>query len=744
MAEVLKALWLVSALVALPAAAENLQDPLPPVHGGLGLRSCAGPFIGAGTAPGTCGPVPGAWLAPGAAATNLGFAPLPHVASQAALALAAGFLGTVVRGGWAAPGDGGAATYVWSASACSLNAGAGDGGSQAPAAGGGCWTLDPGHADSDVRVWGAVCDKSTDDTAAFNAAVASGRRTITVPPGCYIAGTVTLGQNQTLNGTGQWAGGWKSNNDYKAIANLILGPSARIVSGAGATSYTVTTNSSVQNMVVVASNYANPQTLRDAYNAARAFTGTAIICQTADFAIRNTLLVGFQYPVIATNNGMVSLCDRLVMDQVQGDNTNGLIFQQSGGVNQASADVPRLTNIEWFPFTTFVPGGGGQYEALAIANVSSQAGLFEITLASVPPTPLTTGDIVQIGPTTGMPTLYSSEPGTGWPITVIDSTHFTLNGSAFAGSYSVAPAAYFSALWRAGVGFSATNGTATNISNYFAQSYQTAYYVGTNTGMVTCSACVSEWQPETVAPPQSIGIDLEGNTWRNTFVGGSVVAGIGARVNSTDGWPQAFVGMNSIAGLSYVLKVDGGAAQVVGGSLFPLASASIYLGASGSLCLQLSNYGGAPLTGSLTNLGCAVAGSIYANGAVVAGQAASPGATNQMVVNNQASTSGTRASVLAQTPSAAVIVQQDEAGKVGSLYSGPGDTGGLTVDAQGGPATLQSDTGDVNVTATSGNVLITPSSGAGHYAQILNLATSCASIPSGAIYNSGGALRVCP
>ena len=75
MAEVLKAVWLggvaLAALAALPAAAENLQDPLPPVHGGLGLRSCTGPYIGNGVSPGTCGPVPGAWLAPGAAAENL-------------------------------------------------------------------------------------------------------------------------------------------------------------------------------------------------------------------------------------------------------------------------------------------------------------------------------------------------------------------------------------------------------------------------------------------------------------------------------------------------------------------------------------------------------------------------------------------------------------------------------------------------------------------------------------------------
>ena len=69
MAAILRSLLL--ALLALsPAAAETLQDPLPPVHGGTGLRSCTGVPVGSGGAF-ACGMVPAGWLGgsvPGAGA----------------------------------------------------------------------------------------------------------------------------------------------------------------------------------------------------------------------------------------------------------------------------------------------------------------------------------------------------------------------------------------------------------------------------------------------------------------------------------------------------------------------------------------------------------------------------------------------------------------------------------------------------------------------------------------------------
>jgi hypothetical protein len=76
----------------------------------------------------------------------------------------------VYRAGYYAPGDGGGAFYTFSTSACSLNSGAGDGGSQVEARGGGCWLLSP-SAGADPRAWGAQCGARADATAAYQAAV---------------------------------------------------------------------------------------------------------------------------------------------------------------------------------------------------------------------------------------------------------------------------------------------------------------------------------------------------------------------------------------------------------------------------------------------------------------------------------------------------------------------------------------------------------------------------------------------
>ena len=65
---------------------------------------------------------------------------------------------TVVRDGFYAPGDGGAATYIWSSSPCTLNSSNGDNGTQVKPTGvTGCWNIQ-GVVPTDVRVWGAHCD----------------------------------------------------------------------------------------------------------------------------------------------------------------------------------------------------------------------------------------------------------------------------------------------------------------------------------------------------------------------------------------------------------------------------------------------------------------------------------------------------------------------------------------------------------------------------------------------------------
>ena len=96
-----------------------------------------------------------------------------QVASNSALkSLTAGAYSVVYRAGYSAAGDGGAMVYRWSSSACGLNSGAGDNGSQvAPTTGTGCWLADFSAVQPTPMVWGAAGSGTTNDAAAVQAAV---------------------------------------------------------------------------------------------------------------------------------------------------------------------------------------------------------------------------------------------------------------------------------------------------------------------------------------------------------------------------------------------------------------------------------------------------------------------------------------------------------------------------------------------------------------------------------------------
>lgn len=115
----------------------------------------------------------------------LGYAPMPHLATNAALkafpSSAISILQTwngapvtVERDGFSAPGDGGRAKYVYSASACTLNSGAGDNGAQVyPNSGSGCWNVDWPPSGLSPQVWGPAGTGLSDDTATLTAAFAA-------------------------------------------------------------------------------------------------------------------------------------------------------------------------------------------------------------------------------------------------------------------------------------------------------------------------------------------------------------------------------------------------------------------------------------------------------------------------------------------------------------------------------------------------------------------------------------------
>lgn len=96
----------------------------------------------------------------------------PTVANNAALtALSTAATPIVTRLGFYSAGDSPAVTYSASGSACSLNSGAGDTGSQVRSANNLCWLGSFPATGADIRQFGAKVDGTTDDSAAVQFAI---------------------------------------------------------------------------------------------------------------------------------------------------------------------------------------------------------------------------------------------------------------------------------------------------------------------------------------------------------------------------------------------------------------------------------------------------------------------------------------------------------------------------------------------------------------------------------------------
>lgn len=122
---------------------------------------------------------------------------LPHVANNTALAaLTSTTFAVVVRDGFLSAADAPPLTFHAGTTACSLNAGAGDGGSQVPSVDGKCWIAQFVGL-PDIREWGAKADNATDNgpsgTNAFALAGSAHVGPIWIPAdvGCFLVASPT-------------------------------------------------------------------------------------------------------------------------------------------------------------------------------------------------------------------------------------------------------------------------------------------------------------------------------------------------------------------------------------------------------------------------------------------------------------------------------------------------------------------------------------------------------------------------
>ena len=157
------------------------------------------------------------------------------VANNAALkALSGGANTPVERLGYTSAGDGGLMLYAYSGSACPLNSGSGDDGSQVRSSDGKCWLWQPVGLIVTPQVFGCKGDGGTDDTACLQAAInarqgGSAGSKLVIDQRLYrITSGLMITQSMQIVGTqlGTGQGTWRSNTPCAAgirvdAANII-------------------------------------------------------------------------------------------------------------------------------------------------------------------------------------------------------------------------------------------------------------------------------------------------------------------------------------------------------------------------------------------------------------------------------------------------------------------------------------------------------------------------------------------
>ena len=360
------------------------------------------------------------WRIPGLAAAMLApllmaatYTGLPIVMTNAQLALLPSWqYFAVLRLGVNAVGDAPAQWFVPSATTCSLNAGAGDVGSEVPTVDSGCFNADFPGAGDDIREWGPTLNGTTDDSAAWLAActalTAQGGGRILMPPK-----TTAVAQSAILDLTSCTNVSIIGNiAAYGYNANNATAPYTFLVNSA----YTVKTGRAVDFYGVRFARYgmSAPTNLANALTEIGNFAGTAITISGLDDVLDHVDINGFAQAVTSNE-------DRLHLNYVEGDDTAGFLGTSCG-------DTCTLSHIEWWDFVSSPYNISPQIQTSTVSAFSSGAGgLTEVTLTAAPTYPILTGYTIVIG---NSGKLYQ-QPNGRYIATNIDTTHFLLQGTTY-------------------------------------------------------------------------------------------------------------------------------------------------------------------------------------------------------------------------------------------------------------------------------------------------------------------------
>jgi len=395
--------------------------------------------------------------------------------------------------------------------------------------------------------------------AELNRFSATGGGRFMLPKTPCIVGThadLTIPRNVTLVG-GAFAGGLQPGFAYaSAPYTLVVNSAHSVVMGQ---------NSGMQGLNIVRQGLIAPTSLRTQIIAKNSFGGTGIKCDrtggVTDVNLSELFVVGF-------HRAAESSCDRVHISKMRGDNTNGIYMHHCG-------DTCIVENTEFWPFVT----DPNQIFGLQLSTVSGAGGLggrIRVTLAAAPATALVTGDQVVVANVGGVPGAKGR-----WTITVIDSTHFTLDGSTWSGNYTGGGTVLLNSVVRNGVAYHmADNPGGPRMHSLTEYGYDTGLLL---TGTTVGAACVDCWfdgyMDATNPDPVPTGIVMDGATGQNFYSGYINKAGRNVVLNSSSGifgtltfhsthfgCNNAFTGIQPFQVLGGTLQVSGGHIITSGGA----------------------------------------------------------------------------------------------------------------------------------------------------------------------------------
>jgi hypothetical protein len=401
---------------------------------------------------------------------------------------------------------------------------------------------------ADVRWFGIGSDGKTDYTDAFGKALralsAAGGGTLALQPAVYRVGSsadldLSGIANVTLSG-GLTAPGVA--DIPTAPFTLLLAPSHTIRLGS---------NDALSGLRVARQGLAMAKTLRQGLVEIAHFAGTAITLDNVhDVRLSDLAINGFDRAVFVKSNA-----GRLYVSHVIGDDTNFL-------VDNGCDDTCTFTDLETWPFAmTDVRDG---FEVMKIAGLRDAGGLIEVTLAAPPPTQLESGDSVVVGQVNGLTAANGR-----WRVTVVDPTHFRLDGSHFAGTYGGGGEAYVGVATRTGAAFAFTGTNGNLMRNLTDYGHDIKLLYGDGTAGMSCVNCWLDGDSEDARwmDPVPVGILYTGNAQGGSFIGGEIIdAGVAIRVETSSN-SDLLVDGAEIGVTGCLAGVKGAGVQVARGSI---------------------------------------------------------------------------------------------------------------------------------------------------------------------------------